>query len=102
MVHVDLARELFHLAGLGVEVLLQDGELFGHLQTGLALHDLSDLLYLLFFLMAQYFLLDHLLGLVDQSFLESLYLLLHLVDIGVGSFQVAASVNIERILELFG
>jgi hypothetical protein len=49
--------------------------------------------------MHEHLLLDDLFGLVDEALLEGLYLLLHLEHVGIGALEVAATVDIQRILE---
>ncbi len=46
-------------------------------------------------------LLDDLLSLENQAFLQGLYLLLHLVDIWISSLEVATAMHVQRVLELF-
>ena len=100
LVHVYLSRQLLHLPRLRVQRFLQDAQLFGRLQPRLLLHDLSDLLDLFLLLVDDHLLLDDLLRLVDEPFLEGLDLLLHFVDVGVSALEVAAAVHVERVLQL--
>jgi hypothetical protein len=83
-------------------VLLELGDAFGIFESWLASHDLSQLEDLFFLLLDQNFLLDDLLGLVDEPALEGLNLLFHLVDIRVAALQLTASVGVKWVLELLG
>jgi len=99
LVHVDLSRHLLQLASLGVQTLLQDRQLLSCLKSRLFLHDLSDLLNLLFLLVHEHLFLDHLLRLIDESLLQSFDLLLHLVDIWVCALEVSTAVDVKWIFE---
>ena len=55
---------------------------------------------MLVLLVDQHFLFDPLLGFVDQALLQGFGLLLHLVDVGVSAVEVAATVHVQRVLEL--
>ena len=102
LVHVDLACHFLQLASPRVQTLLQNWQFLSCLKSRLFLHDLSDLLDLLFLLVHQHLLLDHLLRLVDQSLLQSFYLLLHLVDVWVCAFEVSTAMDVEWVFEFFG
>lgn len=52
--------------------------------------------------MDQNFLFDDLLSFKNESFLKCFNLLLHFVDIWVGTLEVSTTVDIQRILEFFG
>jgi hypothetical protein len=101
LIHVNFASVFLELAGLRVKVLLEDRKLLCSLKAGLLLHDFADLLDLLLLLMHQHLFLDYLLRLVNQSLLQGLYFLFHLINIGISAVEATTAVHIERILQLF-
>lgn len=51
--------------------------------------------------MSENFFFDYLLRLEDQSLLKGLDFFIHLVDIGVGSFEVSTAMHIQGVFKLF-
>ena len=102
LVHVEFGSHGFHLVGLLLQVLLVDGKLFGNLRTWLSGQKVLELDVELFLLLDGHVLLDHLLGLLDQTLLEGLDLEQELKGVRVRTLKLSPSVVVERVLKLFG
>ena len=72
LVHVEFGGHSLHLSCLLLEVLLVDGKLLGNLRTWLSGQKVLELDVELFLLLDGHVLLNHLLGFLDQTFLEGL------------------------------
>lgn len=99
LVHVELRGHCLHLAGLLLEVLLVDGELFSHFGARLSRQQVFQLNVQLFLLLDNYVLFNNFLSLLDKTFLECLDLLEHFPGVGVSALKFAPSVVVERVFK---
>ena len=102
LVHVELGSHSLHLAGLLLEILLVDAQLLGDLRARLPGKEVFELDVELLFLLDDHVFLHHLLGLLDEAFLEGLDLLEHLPGVGVSALELAPPVVVEGVLEFLG
>mmetsp|Transcript_27535 Transcript_27535/g.44022 ORF Transcript_27535/g.44022 Transcript_27535/m.44022 type:complete len:207 (+) Transcript_27535:1998-2618(+) len=102
LVHVELRRHRLHLPRLFAQVLLVHRQLFRYLGPGLPRQNVFELHVQLLLLLNEQVFLHHLLRLGDETLLERLDLLDHLVRGRVRALQLAPAVNIERVLQLLG
>ena len=101
LVHVEFGGHCLHLVGLLLQVLLVDGELLGDLGAGLSRKQVLKLNIELFLLLDGHVLLDDLLSLLDETFLERLDLEKKLEGVRVSALELSPSVVVERVLQLF-
>mmetsp|Transcript_22908 Transcript_22908/g.56765 ORF Transcript_22908/g.56765 Transcript_22908/m.56765 type:complete len:207 (+) Transcript_22908:220-840(+) len=102
LVHVELRRHRLHLPRLFAQVLLVHRQLLRYLGPGLPRQNVFELHVQLLLLLNEQVFLHHLLRLGDETLLERLDLLDHLVRGRVRALQLAPAVNIERVLQLLG
>ena len=101
LVHVEFGGHRLHLVGLLLQVLLVDGELLGDLGAGLSRKQVLKLNIELFLLLDGHVLLDDLLSLLDETFLERLDLEKKLEGVRVSALKLSPSMVVERVLQLF-
>lgn len=86
LIHVEFGCHGLHLAGLFLKVLLINRQLFRDLGSGLSGKQVLKLNVELLLLLDDDVFLNDLLGLLDETLLQSLYLLEHFPCVGVGTF----------------